>query len=88
MTPLQKSNQPTIYCIKVQGVLDETWADWLGGMQVTYEAQGNAPPITTLAGPISDQAALRGILNTLWDLNLVLLSVYIHESQEAIPEKM
>ncbi len=32
-------------------------------------------PITVLTGPVVDQAALRGILNRLWDLNLTVISV-------------
>ena len=31
--------------------------------------------VTLFTGPIADQAALRGILNKLWDLNLTLISV-------------
>ena len=31
--------------------------------------------ITTLTGPVADQAALRGILTKVWDLNLTLISV-------------
>jgi hypothetical protein len=30
---------------------------------------------TILTGPLPDQAALRGILNMLWDLNLELVSL-------------
>jgi hypothetical protein len=32
-------------------------------------------PTTTLVGPVVDQAALRGLLCRLWDLNLTLISV-------------
>jgi len=31
--------------------------------------------VTTLTGPVADQAALRGILCKLWDLNLTLISI-------------
>jgi hypothetical protein len=61
------------YQIKVQGKLDEGWSDWFSGMTVTFEA-GSAP-ITTLTGAVADQAALRGMLCKLWDLNLTLISV-------------
>jgi len=30
---------------------------------------------TILTGAVADQSALRGILNKLWDLNLILVSV-------------
>jgi hypothetical protein len=63
----------TVYRIKVQGRLDtERWSDWFTGLTITVENE--YPPVTALTGPV-DQAALRGILNRLWDLNLALISV-------------
>ena len=62
--------QHMVYQIKVQGRLDESWSGWFNSMAITFE--GNT---TTLIGAVPDQAALRGILSRLWDLNLVLISV-------------
>ncbi len=59
-----------VYQIKVQGRLDESWSGWFDRMDITVE--GNT---TTLTGAVVDQAALRGILSRLWDLNLALISV-------------
>jgi hypothetical protein len=61
------------YEIKVEGRLDEGWSDSFSGMMVTFDS-GRAP-ITTLTGAVADQAALRGMLCKLWDLNLTLISV-------------
>ena len=33
------------------------------------------PPVTTLVGELSDQAALAGVINTLYELHLPLLTV-------------
>ena len=33
------------------------------------------PPVTTLLGELSDQAALAGVLNTLYELHLPVLTV-------------
>jgi hypothetical protein len=63
------------YRITAQGLLDESWSSWLGGMSVSVERAKDGEPVTTLAGPVEDQPALRGILNRLWDLNLKLASV-------------
>ena len=63
-----------VYQIKVQGRLDESWSGWFSGMAVTVE--GNT---TTLTGAVVDQAALRGILSRLWDLNLALISINPNE---------
>jgi len=60
------------YQICIAGELDEKWSDWFSGMSVAVEA--GQKKVTILSGP-ADQAALRGILNKLWDLNLVLISV-------------
>jgi hypothetical protein len=63
-------DQAAVYQIQVQGKLDESWSDWFSGMTITFEGG-----ITTLTGPVADQAALRGILSKIWDLNLTLVSV-------------
>ena len=57
--------------IRVQGHLDERWSDWMEGLVFTHESDGT----TTLTGPLADQAALHGVLNTIRDLNLPIISV-------------
>jgi hypothetical protein len=57
--------------IQVKGQLDESWSDWLEGLEVTLLENGEM----ILAGHIGDQAALMGTLNKLYGLNLTLLSV-------------
>jgi hypothetical protein len=63
-----------IYHITVQGALDTAWQEWFSGMAITID-QDTDGVLTTLKGPVADQAALRGILNKLWDLNLTVISV-------------
>lgn len=64
----------TIYQIKIEGQLREKWIDWLNGM--VLEIKGDECfHCTTIKVTVSDQAALRGILNKLWDLNLTLISI-------------
>lgn len=67
-------SQADTYTIIVDGPLDASWAEWLGGWQVT-PAPGRSRPATIVQGSVPDQAALRGILNRLWDLNLSIVSV-------------
>ncbi len=59
------------YEIKVKGNLGEHWSDWLGGLEITQDKQGNS----LLIGVVPDQAALHGILNQIRDLGLTLISV-------------
>ncbi len=68
-------DQPAVYQIKVQGRLDQTWADWLDNLAIAYETSTNAGPVTSLTGPITDQAALHGLLYRIYSLGLPLLSL-------------
>jgi hypothetical protein len=44
-------------------------------MTVTPFIPDAGPPVTTLLGELSDQAALAGVLNTLYELHLPVLAV-------------
>lgn len=59
------------YEIKVRGYLEEHWSDWLGGLEITRDAQG----YSLLTGTVPDQAALHGILAQIRDLGLPLVSL-------------
>jgi hypothetical protein len=65
-----------VYQIKVQGKLDEKWSSWFEGLTVTSETLDEGATVTVFAGSVADQAALRGILEKIWDLNLTLISVF------------
>ena len=68
-------NYPATYRIRIKGHLDTSWMDRLGGMTITT-TQGKGPPaITILKGKLHDQAALTGVINTLYDLQFPLISV-------------
>jgi len=64
------------YQITVEGKIDPSWSDWLGGMRLVSRKETDGMQITILSGTIVDQVALRGLLNRLWDLNLILRSVH------------
>lgn len=63
------------YCITVQGRLDEAWGEWLDGLTIETAADEHGAGVTRLTGAVVDQAALRGLLNRLWDWNLTLITV-------------
>ena len=71
MSETARPNEAAFYEIRVQGVLDQSWSVWLGGLEVTPLDSGE----TVLTGPIRDQAALHGLLNKIRDLGLPLLCV-------------
>jgi hypothetical protein len=68
-------DRPAIYQISVQGKVDPEWSDRLAGMTIRLTVEDASPPVTTLQGELSDQAALAGVLNTLYELHLPVLSV-------------
>jgi hypothetical protein len=67
-------DRPVTYQIKVPGHLDESWSDWVAGMRITVECEGDDLPVTTLTGTV-DQAALQGLLRRLYSLGVPLISV-------------
>ena len=68
-------DRPGNYRIRVQGFLDESWSDRLAGLRITTSRTGDQKPVTELVGRVCDQAELSGVLNTLYELHLTLLSV-------------
>lgn len=66
----EKERKHAVYRIEVEGQLDESWSGWFSGMQLTFQGE-----VSTLTGPLADQADLRGLLSRIWDLNLTLVSV-------------
>jgi len=62
------------YRIIVRGELSERWFEWFDGLDLSFsKAPGEL--LTILSGPVADQAALRGMLCKLFDLNLTLISI-------------
>jgi hypothetical protein len=69
--------KPAIYKIKVLGDLGESWSERLGGMQINVERSQDKSPVSVLIGQINDQSALSGVLNTLYELHLTIMSVNV-----------
>jgi len=67
----EKQDQPQHYEIRLKGHLDSHWADWFEGLTITMEEDGS----TLLTGPVTDQAALHGLLKRIRDLGLTLISI-------------
>ncbi len=68
---IEDHHEPERYEIRIQGHLDDKWADWFEGLTITREDNGE----TLLIGPVVDQAALHGVLRKVRDLGMPLLSV-------------
>jgi hypothetical protein len=59
------------YEIRVQGILDERWSTWFGGLTLRPEGTD----LTVITAVVPDQAALHGILRQIGNLGLTLISV-------------
>jgi hypothetical protein len=68
-------DHPLCYEIKLLGRLNKSWVNTFKGLESNFYRSTDGQPITILRGLIVDQAALRGILCSLWDLNLTLISI-------------
>jgi hypothetical protein len=69
-------DRPGTYRIRVLGFLDERFSERLGGLRIRQGSlKDNEGSITELVGQVRDQAELAGLLNSLYELNLTLLSV-------------
>jgi hypothetical protein len=66
------ADRPAHYEIRVRAVLDHHWSGWFDGLEIRIDG----PDQTLIAGPVTDQAALHGLLAKVRDLGLPLLSVY------------
>ncbi len=81
-TPRQEVE--AFYEIRVKGHLDPSWSDWLDGLTITPQPDGE----TLLAGPIIDQAALHGILDKLYAINLTILSLLQVKMDRELGDKL
>jgi hypothetical protein len=70
-------SKPAIYQIKIKGLIDKNKTNYLADMQITYEHLEDDKPVSILIGKLKDQSALSGILNSLYDLHMPVISVKI-----------
>ena len=69
--PKTDPNQPAVYQIRIKGQMNPQWKVWFEGLAITLDEDGD----TLITGPVSDQAALHGLLKKVRDLGLPLVSV-------------
>jgi hypothetical protein len=69
--PAGRHDDPGRYEIRLKGHLDARWAAWFDGLTLTRDSDGT----TIIHGPVTDQAALHGLLQKVRDIGLPLISV-------------
>lgn len=65
------TEEPPIYEIRIKESLSNDRRDWFEGMQLEIQMDGS----TLVTGPVTDQPALLGLLNSVSALGLTLVSV-------------
>ncbi|WP_221176575.1 hypothetical protein [Arthrobacter oryzae] len=74
------SHVPHGYRLRVDGHLPDHWSAWFGHLTLTREKDGT----TSLSGPVTDQAALHGLLTKIRDLGILLISVETIEATDQL----
>ena len=59
----------------MEGILPASWFERLGEMQVCSPPEKKLSGVTIMQGRVADQADLSGILNSLYELHMPILSV-------------
>ena len=80
---MNQADTVSTYQIRTRERLQKKWAAWVGGLIVQPELPDEGMFGTTLLVTVPDQAALRGVVNKLWDLNLTLISVIQQEQDRS-----
>jgi hypothetical protein len=72
---LRAFDSPATYQILVLGDLPPSWYNRLDGMLISSITTSDRTEVTALVGELADQNALTGVLMTLVELHLSLISV-------------
>lgn len=82
-SPCYPFDSPGMYEIHVLGRIDERWSDFLGGMMICVSEPRDEEDeyVTVLTGRLPDQAALNGVLNTLYDRHHTLRYLAVQDAE-------
>jgi hypothetical protein len=72
--------EPSMYRISVLGTLEKKWSVYYGGMTIEHESDPKRGAMSILTGRLADQAALIGVLNSLYDIGYRIHSVEYRET--------
>ena len=68
---LSNPERANTYRIRVKESLDNRFTDWLENLSFNPQENGE----TILLGSFTDQPALRGFLDQLWNLNITVITI-------------
>ena len=70
-----KFGSESLYRLKIQGKISDSWNDQIGPLKITQEVIKDGVHITTLIFNTRDQAELLGILNIIYEKHLPILDL-------------
>ncbi len=70
-----RMDQPATYTIRVQGWLGERWMTLLDTAELHTEANRRYGKVTTIVNRMVDQAALHGLLRSLYGMGMPVMMV-------------
>ena len=70
------------YRICVKGFLDESWSRRFSGLRINNQIPGRISPATALVGTVRDQTELFGVLNSLYEMHMPLVSIELLDNGE------
>lgn len=79
--PCPNFKDSATYKITILGQLKSSWSSRLEGMNITHTTRSDGLTETILVGRMTDQAALAGILNSLYELHFPILNVHCLDSE-------
>lgn len=66
---------PATYRITVKGLIEKRYCEYLDSMHITMQSLEDGAKVTMLTGVVKDQAELVGILDSIYNLHMPILSV-------------
>ena len=75
-------DKPAIYRVSVRGMIDPDWRAGLQDLNHTEESVVEGVLNTVMVGRFADQAALSGLLTSLYNLHLPIVSVECLAAEE------
>ena len=73
---------PAKYHIEVDGEIGKGWSEYFCDMRITTRTRNDNSIVTKLVGRVRDQAELSGLLNSLYEDHLPILSVELLDDEE------
>jgi hypothetical protein len=68
-------DQPAIYRIEMDGNIDQRILTWFDDMTLSTGSREEGKTTSILVGLVADQAALHGLLNRIYTLGFLVISV-------------